>query len=545
MTSFNSHQELFETFVTTSEMISSKCTTTNYNNSTTTAATNNNTLKQKTNNENLCSAKLISNSKLNNGTPKRRLSYQNMNSPPITNNNQLPSKLPTPGILSSSAGDLSPVIKRKCMKAEKPIKSQVFSHKSSIVNATHSDSPFLISSSNLRNKRIGDESPKNLNDSFETMNNSTRFMPKRSVFSRHKSAPLSNLTKQFNNIQQMSSPISKLQYSNHQHPLNDISNHINQKLLTNSLTNSINNFKLSEDVPIEENDDYDELEDLINRNTGPVSSQNYIMESLERDLTCTNLIGDRSRVHILPSIVSNKHPDLCCISPTTLVDVLNGVYDDRVKEVIIIDSRYPYEYEGGHITHALNIFTKERLYDEMFIKRSHKNIILNNSTMDMDSSNEGVQSPPDLAASDQKRSIIIFHCEFSSERAPSLLKFLRNSDRTLNEHCYPNLFYPELYLLEGGYKSFYESFMNYCDPQTYKPMLHTAHQDDYKHFRSKSKSWEVSKQSIVYKYNEHLQRQKTLKNAVTECENEENDEPQQKIITNSTSHRVIKMKTSN
>jgi M-phase inducer phosphatase 2 len=82
---------------------------------------------------------------------------------------------------------------------------------------------------------------------------------------------------------------------------------------------------------------------------------------------------------------------------------------------VIIDSRYPYEYEGGHIAHALNIYTKERLYDEMFIKRSHKNTAnFNNSTMDMDSSGESMYPP------EAKRTIIIFHCEFSSERGPSL-----------------------------------------------------------------------------------------------------------------------------
>lgn len=521
MTSIDSHQELFETFMTTGEKILNNCSA---------SGSSSTTLKQKNKNENFCSAKLISTSKSNSGTPKRRLSYQNMNSPPVSQQILQPSKLPTPGILSNSAGDLSPFIKRKCIKAEKPIKSQVFTYKNNLVNSTNSDSPFLIASSNLKNERMGDESPKNLNDSFESMNNfssgklSTRYMSRRRTFCKHKSAPLSNLTKQFNNIHhQISSPISKLQFNNHQ-PLNDISNHINQKLLTNSLANSISGFKLTDDIADEQTDDYTELENLLYGNKSQASSQNYIKQSLEKDSTHTNLIGDHSRVHILPSIVSNKHPDLYCISPKTLVDVLNGVFDDQIEEVIIIDSRYPYEYDGGHITQALNIFTKERLYDEMFIKRSHKNIILNNSTMDMDSSNEGVTSPPDLANNDRKRSIIIFHCEFSSERGPSLLKFLRNSDRTLNEHCYPNLFYPELYLLEGGYKSFYESFKNYCDPQKYKPMLHTAHQDDYKHFRSKAKSWEVSKHHIVHKYNEHLQRQKSIRAAVKECEYEEIEE---------------------
>jgi hypothetical protein len=100
------------------------------------------------------------------------------------------------------------------------------------------------------------------------------------------------------------------------------------------------------------------------------------------------------------------------------------------------------------------------------------------------------------------------------------LRFLRNSDRTLNEHCYPNLFYPELYLLEGGYKLFYEAFKNYCEPQTYKPMLHVEHQTDLKHFRAKTKSWDFTRHHIVYKYHQHLQKQKSSFVPETECEQE-------------------------
>ena len=34
-------------------------------------------------------------------------------------------------------------------------------------------------------------------------------------------------------------------------------------------------------------------------------------------------------------------------------------------------------------------------------------------------------------------------------------RYLRNRDRDLHYHVYPKLFYPELYLLEGGYKAFF------------------------------------------------------------------------------------------
>ena len=56
-----------------------------------------------------------------------------------------------------------------------------------------------------------------------------------------------------------------------------------------------------------------------------------------------------------------------------------------------------------------------------------------------------------------KRVILIFHCEFSSERGPRLSRFLRSQDRQTNKDCYPHLHYPELYLLEGGYKLFFET----------------------------------------------------------------------------------------
>lgn len=36
-------------------------------------------------------------------------------------------------------------------------------------------------------------------------------------------------------------------------------------------------------------------------------------------------------------------------------------------------------------------------------------------------------------------------------------RFLREKDREANKECYPQLHYPEIYLLEGGYKAFYEN----------------------------------------------------------------------------------------
>lgn len=66
-------------------------------------------------------------------------------------------------------------------------------------------------------------------------------------------------------------------------------------------------------------------------------------------------------------------------------------------------------------------------------------------------------------------------------------------DRTRNNDAYPALHYPEMYILEGGYKNFFEQFPKLCVPEDYKPMLHPEHASDLRFFRSKSKSFNSSK----------------------------------------------------
>jgi hypothetical protein len=36
------------------------------------------------------------------------------------------------------------------------------------------------------------------------------------------------------------------------------------------------------------------------------------------------------------------------------------------------------------------------------------------------------------------------------------LRYFRSEDRNIHEKSYPDLHYPEIYLLEGGYKAFHE-----------------------------------------------------------------------------------------
>ena len=185
----------------------------------------------------------------------------------------------------------------------------------------------------------------------------------------------------------------------------------------------------------------------------------------EHAIDKNRLIGDMTKTHSLPIMACSKHNDLPSITSDTLADLIGGKYNDQIGEYLILDARYPYEFKGGHIETAESAYVKEELFEKLFNKP--------------------------LTSTNGKPVVLIFHCEFSSERGPKLMREIRERDRMINKLNYPCLNYPEMYLLEGGYKSFFESFDDLCVPKSYLPMLHDNHRNDLKYFRSKSKSWDV------------------------------------------------------
>lgn len=165
---------------------------------------------------------------------------------------------------------------------------------------------------------------------------------------------------------------------------------------------------------------------------------------------------DRFDTLKLPKINQGSVAECNCISNETLLDLLNGKFKE-IKNYQIIDCRFPFEYEGGHIQGSINLYTQDQL-------------------------KEFLSKPKDQ--------ILIFHCEFSKERGPRMYRNLRKMDRELNTENYPNLFYPEIYLLEGGYKSFYENTeKDFCTPKSYISMLNE------KYTNEKNDYWKIYKQS--------------------------------------------------
>lgn len=123
-----------------------------------------------------------------------------------------------------------------------------------------------------------------------------------------------------------------------------------------------------------------------------------IMNALSRSSSEPNLIGDFSKPYSLP-LIDGRHSDLRSISANTMRRLLSGEFDDNIASYRVIDCRYPYEFNGGHIQGALNLYTQEQILDEL----------VNNKTM-----------APQVAVDGNKRHVLIFHCEFSSERGPKL-----------------------------------------------------------------------------------------------------------------------------
>lgn len=150
---------------------------------------------------------------------------------------------------------------------------------------------------------------------------------------------------------------------------------------------------------------------------------------------------------VLPHFFQEGQPDsIPRICRDTFIDVLDGKYKDQYDQHMVIDCRFEYEYEGGHIDGAVNFNDKDELASHLF--------------------EEGKLTG---------KTLLIFHCEYSAHRAPIMAGHVRKQDRTVNAEQYPKLTYPDVYILDGGYSSFFAQHRERCFPQNYVEMDSKEH----------------------------------------------------------------------
>lgn len=81
--------------------------------------------------------------------------------------------------------------------------------------------------------------------------------------------------------------------------------------------------------------------------------------------------------------------------------LFDGKYSDKIKEFAIVDCRYPYEYEAGHVTGALNFYSSRELIDYFL-------------------PTDAPVTSPSKEEQENDRRILVFYCEYSSQRGPAM-----------------------------------------------------------------------------------------------------------------------------
>nr|AFJ24796.1 cell division cycle 25-1 [Schmidtea mediterranea] len=113
--------------------------------------------------------------------------------------------------------------------------------------------------------------------------------------------------------------------------------------------------------------------------------------------------------YLLPIASDSTHNVLIPeISSLTLANILSGNHT-LDNNITIFDCRFPYEYSGGHIANAINVYTSQQLLQILFpIKQS-----CTDRKLEEDISNLNKKLKRD-------NTIYVFYCEFSSYRAPKM-----------------------------------------------------------------------------------------------------------------------------
>lgn len=161
-------------------------------------------------------------------------------------------------------------------------------------------------------------------------------------------------------------------------------------------------------------------------------------------------LNHREKIPTLPLSYTDSFPR---ITKETLLGCIDRKLDLCFDRLIIVDCRFRYEYEGGHIDGAISLAPRfgsivdTNFFDDLIPGKS-----------------------------DQGRTFICLYCEFSQYRSPLVADRIRSNDRQYDIERYPALLYPDIYILDGGYNSFFNAYPERCVPQAYIQMTHPVHQ---------------------------------------------------------------------
>lgn len=132
-----------------------------------------------------------------------------------------------------------------------------------------------------------------------------------------------------------------------------------------------------------------------NRNRIPHSDRKRLKPARVRSNSEQLCVDFEPYTCILPTMYSTTHADVQVIVPSTVYRVLQGEFNHEFSNIVFIDCRYDYEFQGGAFANAIHLNDPASLEKYFFTTISKQ----------------------------AAKTAYIFYCEFSVQRAPKQYVF--------------------------------------------------------------------------------------------------------------------------
>jgi len=186
--------------------------------------------------------------------------------------------------------------------------------------------------------------------------------------------------------------------------------------LSHNLTNNNNNNNISSNSSVPQK--FGSIPEL---HFSPVT------EKRQRSFSSQSQPQPEPHFFLLPVVDGNQ------IVPSVFISAIDS---GKYRRVIIFDCRYDYEHNGGHIIGAINLFGDPDTVKQIMI--------------------DTLLSGDEIYSAGNKDVLIVFHCEFSQKRGPTLCREFNTLQRQLGKTGIENgRVYDEVYILNKGYSRFF------------------------------------------------------------------------------------------